>query len=83
GLAAFLTLMCGHARLALAVAESATNRWVGGLMLGVLAAIVGLAVNGFTDYVMFNPQVAMLFWLLCAITVVVCLNGYPTKNNVK
>jgi putative inorganic carbon (HCO3(-)) transporter len=83
GLAAFLTVMVGHARLALAVAETATNRWVGGLMLGVLAAIIGLAVNGFTDHVMFNPQVAMLFWLLCALTVVVCQNGFPTKNNAK
>ncbi len=83
GLAVFLALMCGHARLALAVAESATSRWVGGLMLGVLAAIIGLAVNGLTDYVLFNPQMAMIFWLLNALTVVVCLNGYPTKNNVK
>ncbi len=83
GLAAFLVLMVGHARLAFAVAGSATNRWTGGLMLGVLAAMISLAVNGFTDYVLFNPQVAMVFWLLNAITVVVGANGDPTKNNGK
>ncbi len=83
GLLAFLAMMFGHARLALVMAETATNRWVGGLMLGVLAAVIGLAVGGLTDYVLFNPQMAMLFWLLNALTVVVYLNDYPTKNNAK
>ncbi|MDR7867200.1 MAG: O-antigen ligase family protein [Sporomusaceae bacterium] len=83
GLLVFLALMIGHARLALAMAENAANRWVSGLMLGVLAAVIGLAVGGLTDYILFNPQIAMLFWLLNALTVVVHLNGYPTKNNTK
>ncbi|MDT8902311.1 O-antigen ligase family protein [Anaeroselena agilis] len=83
GVLAFLALMFGHARLALAMAGSATNRWVGGLMLGVLAAIIGIAVSGFTDYVLYSPQMAMLFWLLNALTVVVYLNSHPTKNSIK
>lgn len=83
GLLAFLALMFGHVRLALALAENATNRWVGGLMLGVLAAVIGLAVGGLTDYILYNPQMSMLFWLLNALTVVVYLNGCPTKNITK
>jgi len=80
GLLVFLALMIGHARLALATAENAANRWVSGLMLGVLAAVIGLAVGGLTDYILFNPQMAMLFWLLNALTVVVHLNGYSDKK---
>jgi putative inorganic carbon (HCO3(-)) transporter len=83
GLMAFLAVMAGHARLAADTALAAADRWVGGLMLGVLAAIVSLAVGGLTDFVLFNPQMAMLFWLLCALTVVVSLNGYTTKFNAK
>ncbi len=83
GLLAFLAVMVGHARLALDAASAAANRWVGGLMLGVLAALVSLAVGGLTDYIMFNTQMSMLFWLLNALTVVVGLHGYATKCNAK
>lgn len=70
GLITFLTIMCGHLRLALSsVRES--FRWSSGIMLGIVGAIFGLIVNGFTDYVMFNIQLSMLFWLLNALIVVV------------
>lgn len=84
GLLAFLAVMFGHARLALAGAREGGNRWAGGLMLGVLTALVGLAVSGFTDYVLFNTQMSMLFWLLCALTVVVGEGAFlqkPTRNS--
>jgi putative inorganic carbon (HCO3(-)) transporter len=40
-------------------------------MLGAVSALLGLAVSGFTDYVMYNIQMSMLFWLLNALVVTV------------
>lgn len=71
GLIAFLLLMVGHVRIALTVRHYAAEKWMRGLMLGIVAAICGLAVNGVTDYIMFNIQVSMLFWLLNAVVIVV------------
>lgn len=71
GLLAFLTVMFGHAYIALTIRKFAAERWMRGLMLGVTAAICGLAVSGITDYVMFNIQMSMLFWLLNALIIVV------------
>ncbi len=70
GLLAFLAIMYGHARTALQIFNNTTDYWMAGLMLGIVSAIVGLAVSGFTDYVMFNIQMSMLFWLLNALVVV-------------
>ncbi|MCC5466759.1 O-antigen ligase family protein [Pelosinus baikalensis] len=70
GLITFLTIMCGHLRLALSSVRESI-RWSSGIMLGIVGAIFGLIVNGFTDYVMFNIQLSMLFWLLNALIVVV------------
>lgn len=83
GLFAFLIIMYGHARLALELAANTANRWLHGLMLGVLVAQLSIAVSGFTDYIMFNPQVAMLYWLLNAMIMAAVLADYPTKSNVK
>lgn len=71
GLMAFLAIMYGHAKTALTIFAGSGDKWVSGLMLGMVAAIAGLAVNGLTDYIMFNIQMSMLFWLLNAIIVVV------------
>ncbi|MCX7779507.1 MAG: O-antigen ligase family protein [Negativicutes bacterium] len=70
GLMVFLLLMFGHVRMALSARRLAAERWLRGLMLGIAAAIYGLAVSGITDYIMFNIQMAMLFWLLNALVVV-------------
>ena len=79
GLLAFLGLICGHAVVAFRLAASARNRWTGGLMMGVLAALLGIAVSGFTDYTMFSTQMSMLFWLLNAMVMVVRLERYRYK----
>lgn len=70
GLIVFLAVMAGHVRKALIAAQS-PNQWVAGLMLGIVTAMAGLAVNGFTDYILFNIQLSMLFWLLNACIVCV------------
>lgn len=69
GFLAFLGIIYGHSRLALATVRCTSDRWVAGLMLGIVCAILGLVVSGFTDYVMYNIQMSMLFWLLNALIV--------------
>ena len=65
GLFVFLAIMVGHIRKALWAMRN-SSRWVSGLMLGVVTALLGIAVSGFTDYILFNIQLSMLFWLLNA-----------------
>lgn len=69
GLLAFLAIVYGHTKKAIDILNQTNNRWIAGLMLGVVAAVLSLVVNGFTDYVMFNVQMSMLFWLLSAVVV--------------
>jgi putative inorganic carbon (HCO3(-)) transporter len=76
GFLAFMAIMGGHAYIAYRIAAIARQRWAAGLMLGIFTALVGLAVSGFTDYIMFNVQLSMLFWLLNALIIVVYLNNY-------
>ncbi|MBC8016220.1 MAG: O-antigen ligase family protein [Sporomusaceae bacterium] len=71
GLLVFLSIMYGHVRLALAVFKGVHESWSSGLMLGIIAAIGGMIINGFTDYVMFNIQLSMLYWLLNGLIVIV------------
>jgi len=78
GLLVFLAVMIGHIRKAF-IAIQSPNRWVAGLMLGIVTAMVGLAVNGFTDYILFNIQLSMLFWLLNACIVCVRQDHYDRR----
>jgi putative inorganic carbon (HCO3(-)) transporter len=76
GLVAFLAIIYGHTKKAVDVLNQTSNRWVAGLMLGIVAAVLGLAINGFTDYIMFNVQMSMLFWLLNAIIIAIWQGNY-------
>ncbi len=38
-----------------------------GILLGCGLALVSLAVNGLTDYVLFNTELSLLYWLLCGL----------------
>lgn len=84
GLMVFLAIMYGHAKTALRIFAAAGDKWISGLMLGMVAAIAGLAVSGLTDYIMFNIQISMLFWLLNAIIVVVHqkFHSYDSETGV-
>lgn len=64
GLIAFLGVLYSHGRAGLTVVKNKQNRWSVGLALGVLFALIGIAVNGLTDFIMFSNQLALLFWLL-------------------
>lgn len=80
GLITFLSIIYGHLRLALISLRESGRDWSSGLMLGIVGAIFGLIVNGFTDYVLFNIQLSMLFWLLNALIVVVWQQNYQWQD---
>lgn len=42
-----------------------------GLRLGIGLGILSIALNGMTDYVLFNIESSMLFWLLAALVVLI------------
>jgi putative inorganic carbon (HCO3(-)) transporter len=73
GVIVFLAILWGHVRSAFRLVNTAANRWIRGFMLGMLAALIGIIVDGFTDYVLFNIQMSMIFWLLNAF-IVVCIH---------
>ncbi|MPN50323.1 hypothetical protein SDC9_197949 [bioreactor metagenome] len=71
GLIVFLVIMIGHIRTALTAIYKVRERWLVGLLLGLSSALLGIAINGFTDFIMFNIQMSMLFWLFNAMIIVV------------
>lgn len=71
GFIAFCTVIYGHIRLALDSLKGAPMGWVSGMLLGLVAAMGGILINGFTDYVLFNIQLSMVFWLLNALIIVI------------
>ena len=48
-----------------------TSKFLRGTLLGCSLAFIALAINGFTDYVLFNTNLSMIFWFLLAVAVVV------------
>jgi len=70
GLTIFLAVLCGHGRIAWRVLNKAGDNRTKGLLLGVLAAMTGIIVSGFTDYVLFSTQMSVLFWLLNAAVII-------------
>ncbi|MGI6092088.1 MAG: polymerase [Veillonellaceae bacterium] len=70
GLMVFLGIIYSHLKTAVNLISYSANRFTAGLMLGIAAALIALAVNGLTDYILFNIQMSMLFWLLNAIITV-------------
>ncbi len=76
GLIVFLGIMYGHIRIALNVLRETLENWSAGVLLGILAAMGGIIVNGLTDYVMFNIQLSMLYWLLNGLVIVIWQQNY-------
>ena len=77
GLLAFLACLFGHAHLAFADASRRASPFLSGLALGAGLALAALAFGGLTDYVLFNTRLSMLYWLLCAIVVLVGRRSLP------
>lgn len=78
GLLVFLMIMYGHIKAAWHVLTMTHDKYIKGAMAGIIAAIAGLLVSGFTDYVMFSIQLSMLYWLLSSMVIAV----YPQQVRV-
>ena len=66
GIAIFLLIVITH----LLIGFKALRRASGesrGIMMGLIAIIIGVLVNGMTDYAMFNIEISMIFWLFAAL----------------
>ena len=83
GLITFLGIMYGHVHLALSVLREKTESWSSGLMLGIIASIGGILINGLTDYVLFNIQLSMLYWLFNGLIVVVWQQSHQRQEQTK
>lgn len=77
GLLAFLACLFGHAHLAFTDASRRASPFLSGLALGAGLALAALAVGGLTDYVLFNTRLSMLFWLFCAVIVLIGRKSLP------
>lgn len=71
GLVAFITFLYCHARLAVRLLREPCPPWVHGLLIGLAASILGFAVSGLTDHILFNIQLSMFAWLLLALIIAV------------
>ena len=52
--------------MAVRVAKRSTDKWLAGMAMGVIAAMLSLLVNGVTDHILFNIQLSMFFWMMVA-----------------
>jgi len=83
GLVTFVAFMYSHALMAVRLLRQPCPPWVQGLLTGLIAAILGLAVSGLTDHILFSIQMSMLAWLLFAVVIAVkqAEVGIQTKNS--
>lgn len=83
GLCAFLVFIYCHAHAAVIMLQMPCPPWIKGLLTGLIAAILGIAVSGMTDHVLFSIQMSMLAWLLFAVVISVrqAILGIHTKNS--
>ncbi len=71
GLLFFLAIIFGHIRAGWTVLRTVEDPALAGLLLGLLLALFSLIIGGFTDFIMFNIQLSMLFWLFLAMLMVI------------
>lgn len=71
GFFSFMVFFFGTLWRALSFGKRREASLLNGLMLGIGLAVLSIALNGLTDYVLFNIESSMLFWLLAAIVVLI------------
>ncbi len=68
GLAVFLLLLGLHFYMAVTTLQKAKSPTARAAAIGFCAVLCGVVVGGFTDYTLFNMQLASIFWLLNGLT---------------
>jgi len=71
GFFSFMIFFFGILWRALFSAKRREKKLLNGLILGIGLAVLSIALNGLTDYVLFNIESSMLFWLLAALVVLI------------
>lgn len=71
GFMAFCSILFGAMHMAFSKPQIRESQLLNGLMLGFGLALACIAVNGFTDYVLFNIELSMLFWIINAFIVII------------
>ncbi len=67
GIALFLLALSAHLAIGFRVLRHTRMPEQRGVVIGLIAIIIGVLVNGMTDYALFNIEISMLFWLLVAL----------------
>ena len=67
GIAFFLLALATHLAIAFQVLHRTKSVERRGIMMGLIAIIIGVLVNGMTDYALFNIEISMIFWLFAAL----------------
>ncbi len=74
GFAGFMTCVIGSLWHSLKSFKYMPSSFLRGSMLGCGLAAAAIMLNGFTDYVLFNTSLSMLFWLIIALEAVLLKN---------
>ncbi len=69
GFTSFMIYYFGVIYKAFSSAKKYAQSLIGGILLGIGLGMSALALNGLTDYVMFNTELSMLVWLFAAVAV--------------
>lgn len=72
GALVFFVIMFKHLMMALSSTHLCRSNFLNGLTLGCGLSLIAIAINGLTDYVLFNIELSMLYWLICAVIVIIC-----------
>lgn len=80
GIAFFLLALVMHLVIAFQVLHRTKKVERRGVMMGLIAIIIGVLVNGMTDYALFNIEISMIFWLFAAL---ICVFSRITEQEQK
>ena len=69
GFTSFMVYYFGVIYKAFRAVTNYAQSLAGGILLGIALGMSALALNGLTDYVMFNTELSMLVWLFSAVAV--------------
>ena len=67
GITLFLLALFAHLLIGFRVLCRTSKPEQRGVVMGLIAVIIGVLVNGMTDYALFNIEVSMIFWLFVAL----------------
>ena len=80
GLAVFMFMLFLFMQYCFTAMKKSDAKYIRLYIAAGMCSAIGIAANGFTDYVWYNYRVYLMFWLIVAITAAVCRFGFKTQN---